>query len=113
MSPTMQKFFGVVLAFLAVATLSTGIYSIRNQQRLARCQADYNEKFINQLHERTVIANQDRESLATMVKGLLKEGGTREDRAALLGDYLKAKEKNDAERAKYPLPELPAKASCG
>lgn len=112
MSATMQKFFGVILALLAVTTLVTGVYSIHNQQRLARCQAEYNGKFMSQLQERTAIANQDRESLAAMFKGLLEEGSTREERAGLLQDYLKAKEKNDAERKKFPLPDLPAKATC-
>lgn len=112
MNSTMQKFFGAVIALLAVATLVTGVYSIQSQRELARCQADYNQKFISQLRERTAIANQDRESLATMVKGLLKQGASDADQGRLLQEYLKAKEKNDAERKKYPLPDLPARATC-
>lgn len=112
MTKTMQKIFGVLVALLAVATLITGVYSIRNQEQITKCQAEYNKKFIDQLRERTLIANQDREDLAELVTGILRDSRTPADNRKLLEEYLKSKKESDAERKKHPLPELPEDASC-
>ncbi|MFD5451660.1 hypothetical protein [Streptomyces sp. NPDC127100] len=110
-SRTAQKVFGAIIAIMAVATLVTGLYSIHNQERITRCQADINHQFIVQLRARNEISTSDRESLARTIQGFLQPG-TRESRKKLLEDYLKTKEENDAKRQKHPLPALPSDASC-
>lgn len=112
MSKTAQKIYGVLLALLAIATLVTGIYSIRNQERISRCQAHYNQAFVEQLRARTDISTSDRESLAATIQGFLQPGMTPERKKKLLEDYLETKKENDAKRQEHPLPELPQDASC-
>ena len=112
LSPLSQMVVGIVVLFLTLWTVGSTAYYNHQQREITRCQAEFNQKFIQQINERNKISSSDRDSLAKML-GQMLTLADKEDRRKALEDYLKTKEKNDEDRRKHPLPELPeSEARC-
>lgn len=110
LSPLSQRVVGVIILVLTLMTVGSTAYYTHEQREIERCQAQFNDRFIQQINERNKIGNSDRESLAKLVEQMLTLP-KKEDRRKALQDYLKQKDKNDEERKKHPLPELPEKSA--
>lgn len=110
LSPLSQRIVGGVVLVLAITTVGSTAYYTHEQRQITECQAGFNEKFIEQLNARNKISESDRESLADLVKAVTNSTSREESRKAL-ENYLKTKDKNDAERREHPYPELPEKSA--
>lgn len=110
LTPLSQRIVGVIILLLALMTLGSTVYYNYVQRATTRCQAQFNEKFIEQLNARNRIADNDRESLSNLVKAVTN-ARSREDSHKALENYLRTKEKNDAERREHPLPSLPEESA--
>lgn len=110
LSPLSQRIVGSVVLVLALTTVGSTAYYSHEQRQATECQAEFNIQFIDQIKERNRISESDRESLATLVKEVTNSK-SREERRKALEDYIKTKDKNDAERREHPYPELPEKSA--
>ena len=110
LSPFSQRIVGIVVLVLAMTTVGSTAYYNHEQRQITECQAEFNSQFIDQLRERNTISESDRESLAKLVKSVTNSTSREESRKAL-EDYLKTKDKNDAERREHPYPGLPEKSA--
>jgi hypothetical protein len=96
----------VILATVAIVIADAiGIWSWHEAGRLTgryECLADYTQANNAVSHIRAVLANQDRTALKTLVESVLAGGGER----ALI-TFKVTTNRNDDERAKHPLPDVP------
>lgn len=110
MNQRLQRYSGIVLLVLALLSVGQGVYFTYQNRQITSCQADYNQQFAAQLAARSEISESDRESLAELFDTWLTKDPKNARQA--LEDYIKTKERNDEQRKKHPLPELPTTAQC-
>jgi len=110
MNQRLQRYTGIFIIVLSLLTVGQGVFFTYQNRQITRCQADYNEQFIEQLTARSNISESDRESLAKLFKDWLTKDPKNARRA--LENYLETKDRNDEQRKEHPLKELPKTAQC-
>jgi hypothetical protein len=105
-SPSNQRWFGVVLIVLCGLTIAQAVYFTRQNQQISACQSAYNTAFTIALSERSKIADSDRKNLNQMLATAISSTDPAARRKAV-EDYVKAQVENDRQRAAKPLPPIP------
>lgn len=110
LSPLSQRVVGIIIIVLALMTVGSTAYYSHEQREITRCQAQYNDRFAQQIEERNRIAESDRKNLTELVKAVVNSK-SREESHKALEKYLEIMEKNDEDRQDHPLPGLPEKSA--
>lgn len=101
------RWLGIVVAILAVVTVTQSYLASRRLSEVTDCQADYNQRIVDVTRIRSQLADEDRTALNTMLLTIYTK---RDDKPAQLAAYtawVNTVRTNEVERKQHPLPEWP------
>lgn len=101
-----NRVLGLCLLLFAAFTVLQGLNQSQIQSRVAECQSDWTSEVLEAIRQRAVFTEQDRTNLNGLVRSL-DTSGSREQRAAVLRQYLEIQRRIDQERAQYQYPARP------
>lgn len=102
------RWLGVVVALLAIATVTQAYFANQRIANVAECQAEYNTRFTEAIRERTQLANEDRDALHNMLITLYrKRDASDKERLRVFKHWVDTVQSNEQQRKLNPLPELP------
>jgi hypothetical protein len=105
---TATRWLGIVVALLAIVTVTQGVISQRRINAVTECQADYNNRFAEVSQRRAALAEEDRDALQRMLITLYqKRDATSEQRLRIFERWVETVQRNNRERTEHPLPQLP------
>lgn len=108
-----QRWVGVAITVLAVATVVQGVIATQRLNDVSHCQAAYNERFAAATKTRAQLAEDDRVALNNLLLSLYRQReATEQQRLATFEQWVEETERNQRERAKTPLPEYPVGGDC-
>lgn len=102
---------GIVLVLLAAFTLFQGWYFLTKQRESVDCQTQYNKAFLETLHARAELGEKDRQNNQEFITSLGSPLTPEQGRAAVI-KYLENKADIDAERNRFPYPDLDIEGKC-
>lgn len=102
---------GVILVILAAFTVVQGWYFLHKQGQTVDCQTRYNQAFLETLRARTDLSERDRKNNEEFIASWGAPGGPDKALAAAIR-YLETKAAIDAERNRFPYPDLNAEGKC-
>lgn len=106
------RWLGVVVALLAIATVTQAYFANQRIADVAECQAEYNTRFAEVTQERSQLANEDRLALQHMLITLYrKRDASSEERLRVFEHWVETVQSNEKQRKLNPLPTLP-KGDC-
>lgn len=109
---TATRWLGIVVALLAIVTVTQGVIAQRRIGEVTSCQARFNSEFAQATSVRAQLANEDRLALQNMLLALYRQRGADEARRLeTFQEWVRTVEQSERERAEHPLPELP-KGDC-
>lgn len=106
------RWLGIIVALLAIVTVTQGVMAQRRIGDVTECQAQFNDEFAKATAVRSQLANDDRLALQNMLLALYQQRGADEARRLKTFEkWVKTVEASERERREHPLPELP-KGDC-
>jgi hypothetical protein len=103
------RWLGIVVALLAILTV-TQAYLLRAEQRgIVECQSAYNDQFAHSINARAELTEDDRVALDKLVISIADAEGQADIERAFARYVERLRETQD-QRAQHPLPELPSEA---
>lgn len=102
------RWLGIIVALLAVVTVTQGVVTQRRVGEVTECQAEFNAEFAETSTVRSRLANEDRLALQNMLLALYQQRGADEARRLeTFKKWVRTVEASERERQRNPLPELP------
>lgn len=102
------RWLGIIVALLAIVTVTQGVIAQRRIGEVTECQANFNSQFAEATAIRSKLATEDRLALQNMLLSLYRQRGADEARRLeTFKEWVVTVESNERERQENPLPELP------
>lgn len=102
---------GLILILLAGFTLAEGWYFLHKQSDSIKCQTQYNKAFLSTLRARSDLSEKDRSNNEEFIASWGAPSNPEKAKAAAI-KYLQTKAEIDAERNRFPFPNLPEGGRC-
>lgn len=102
------RWLGVIVALLAIATVTQAYFANQRIGDVSECQAEYNTRFAEATQKRSQLANEDRDALQHMLITLYrKRDASSEERLRVFERWVNTVQSNEKQRKLNPLPQLP------
>ena len=98
----------ILTYFVVIATciaLSVTLWTSYETRKVSECQTEVNQKFLATIKSRAGFSEIDRQSMRTLVKGVIN-AKSNEDLQKALDDYIETQKTQDDLRAEFEYPDL-------
>lgn len=96
---------GIFVLILSVVTTIYLAYFTVHERKVAHCQAQYNLAVSQIVQKRAAYAEQDRQSVVSMVRAVATAKSSK-DLEGALSQFLKTTDRTDLERQRNPFPKI-------